>query len=76
MSSNGKLTEEEKAEYLAVFAEHIRYLRKAQAAGLACDAMRVELMTKHGLPPGHAFDVFGDGEPKPIEECAKPPSAH
>lgn len=64
-----KPTDEQIEELKALMAEHVKQQRLAALAGMKLDQRHQELLLEHNAGAGEQFDINGDWELKPGEEC-------
>lgn len=60
-------------QFRKMFAACVRAHREMAAQSYAIDAQTKQWLIEYDVPPGHTFDLHGDGAVKPKEECAPPP---
>lgn len=63
------VTPKERARYRQLYAQLAQADRSLKAAVNEINGYIQRLMVQHEVPPGHAFDMWGDGRAKPKEEC-------
>jgi hypothetical protein len=67
------VTEEQRAAFVGLYGKWVQTMHEMRAAQCAVDGMVNKLLAEHGVPPGFAIDLWGDGTVKAADKCKEPP---